>query len=192
MSQLISPEDLAEINQRLIDKYGKHDKLPFFRVSWSEDQFEKRTVTHTSEGLALNYPEIRLIPKYKPLVHNKYILEGLTETPVDMGRTDIQGFKISYEMIWQFMDKNDNALPPRWDACYFILETLKENQEKAGKGVKYRDPNSDPKEALELQKQRLDKLCEELFGNETNVGDALAYKTGVVVPHKTTQGETIQ
>lgn len=191
MSQLISPEDLAEINQRLIDKYGKFDNLPYFRVSWSEDQFENRTVTHTSEGFPLTYPEVRLVPKYKPLVHNKFILEGLRETPIDMGRMDVQGFKISYELIWQFMDKNDEALAPRWDACYFILETLKENQENAGK-VKYRDPNSDPNEALELQKQRLDKLQEELFGNETDTGDALAHKTGIVVPHKTTQGETIQ
>lgn len=190
-TRLISPEELEIINKRLAEKYGKLNNSPCFRVSWSDDQFEHRKTEVTREGLRLTNPKVELLPKYW-WIKERYILEGLREVPIQDSADNIVGFKISYEIIWTFEDANENALSPKWNAVYLILETLKSNQENAGK-VKYKDPNSDPEEALELKKQRILDLEKDLFGDETAVGDALAYKTGVTVgevaPHNTTQGE---
>lgn len=176
---MITSEQLLEINRRLEDKYGKMDNLSYFRVIWSEDQLEKRWTEYTDEGWKLLYPEVRELPKYKQWVQNKYILEGLTAVP-SITENDLVS-PISYEPIWVFEDKHGNYLDPKWSAIYWILESLKSNQESQGK-VKYKDPESNPEEALEIQKQRIKKIEEELFGNETSVGDGLAYNGAIVVP----------
>jgi hypothetical protein len=47
--------------------------------------------------------------------------------------------------------------------------------------AKYKDPEADPVTGALERQARLDAVQESLFGNETDVGDALAYKTGVTV-----------
>lgn len=170
-------EPLDEINGLLIDHYGI-DTIsgnPIFRVVWSEDQLEKRWTSYTDEGIQLLHPEVREYPKYKQWIHDKYIIEKLTIIP----RLKIEGApveQLSYESIWVFEDKGGNYLPPRFSVCKWVLDTL---NAVAGKYslAKYKDElvNEDP----EARNIRLNKLQEELFGNETDCGDALAYGEGV-------------
>jgi hypothetical protein len=49
-------------------------------------------------------------------------------------------------------------------------------------GAKYKDPESH--EPIAAKAERNAKIEEELFGNESYVGDALAHKQAVVVPNK--------
>lgn len=169
--------EFNEYNKRLSDIYGELEKgMPFFRLVWSDDVFEKRWMTHTDEGFQLLYPEVREVPKYRNWKPERYVLEGLQFISPEM-ESDIP-FPISYEPIWTFEDKGGNYLPPIWPAIHFILETLKENTEKSNM-VKYKDPDADPQEAIENKKVRVDKLVEDLFGNETNVTTALSHRSGV-------------
>lgn len=167
-------EPIENINLRLSQVYGREsNNQPKFRVVWSEDQFEKRWTQHTPEGFELLYPEVRELPKYRQYIQAKYILERLCIVPPGADLVD----KTSYEPIWTFQDKNKNYLPPRYDVCEFIIETMYNAMRKAGSGhAKYKDPNKSPEER---QKMVLD-MEHKLFGDETDVGDALAHGSGIV------------
>ena len=75
-------ETLEIINKRLKDNYGETVDRPNFRIVWSEDQFENRLTHFTDEGFELIHPEVRQLPKYKQWIHDKYVLERLTEVPI--------------------------------------------------------------------------------------------------------------
>jgi len=165
-------ESIESINYKLEKEFGKHiDGRPNFRVVWSEDQYEKRITNFTDEGLELLVPEVREFPKYKQWIREKYILERLV--PI-VGETDLVT-KISYEPAWTFQDKNGNYLPPFYDGCKYVIESIYASMGKANTHVKYRDTNISKEE----REANLLKVEAELFGNETDVGDALNYGSGV-------------
>ena len=168
-------ESIESINKKLIDEFGRElSGDPRFRVVFSDSQYEKRWTSHTDEGFELLHPEVRLLPKYQQWVRDKYILERLV--PVT-GETDLTT-KISYEPCWVFQDAKGNYLPPIFDACKFIIESLYDQIGKAGLYAKYRDHNVSKEERMiELQ-----KVQDELFGNETDLVDNLHYGSGIVVP----------
>lgn len=114
---------------------------------------------------------MRLLPKYKQWVHEKYILERLI--PI-VGETDLVE-KVSYESAWIFQDKNGNYLPPFYDGCKLIVESIYAAIDKKNTFVKYKDKNVSPEE----RKAELERVEAKLFGNETDVTDALAYNYGV-------------
>jgi hypothetical protein len=172
----VSEEDLRLINRRLLDCYGRTENLPNFRLVWSDDEFERRRITHTPEGLALLVPVVQEVPKYKQWIHAKYVLERLTVVP-QIAESDLVE-KLSYEPIWVFEDAAGRALNPVWSAIIFVLEQLSYNVAHAGM-TKYPDKG----ETVEEKELRLKELQRELFGNETDTGDALAHKEGIVVPY---------
>ena len=168
-------ESIESINEKLLNDYGtEFGNAPKFRVVFSEDQYEKRFTDFTDEGLELIYPEVRLLPKYKQYIREKYILERLV--PV-IGETDLLT-KVSYEPAWVFQDKHGNYLPPFYEGCKHVIESLFSAIDKAGTFTKYKDKNI----SVEERAAELKKVEDQLFGNETEVGDHLAYGTGVVVP----------
>lgn len=164
-------ESIESINNKLLKEFGRYDDRPNFRVVFSEDQYEKRFTDFTDEGLELIHPEVRELPKYKQYIHEKYILERLV--PVQKG-SDLTT-RVSYEPAWVFQDKYGNYLPPFFDGCKFVIESIFAAMDKKGTHVKYRDPEI----SEEVRAERLKKVEEELFGNETDVSDALAYGYGV-------------
>jgi hypothetical protein len=169
-------ESIESINKRLLDEFGVELSLgnqPKFRVVFSEDQYEKRLTSYTDEGFELLHPEVRLLPKYKQWIREKYILERLI--PV-IGETDLVS-RVSYEPAWVFQDKNGKYLPPFFEGCRFIIESMYESMGKKGMFTKYRDKNVSEEE----RKAHLKKVEDELFGNETAVTDALSYGSGVTV-----------
>lgn len=172
-------ETIESINKKLLEYYGtEFGNAPRFRVVFSDDQYEKRWTTHTDEGFELVHPEVRELPKYKQYIRAKYILERLVPTGQE---TDLLT-KVSYEPAWVFQDKDGNYLPPFFEGCKHVVESLFSAIDKAGTFTKYKDKNISPEERL----AEIKKVEDQLFGNETDVGDHLAYKTGVVVPGNTT------
>lgn len=169
-------EDISAINKRLLDHYGRwEDGRANWRVVWSDDQIEKRWVTHTTEGFILTSPLVAEVPKYAYAQH-RYILERLV--PVGNFLESDLVDKTSYEPVWTFEDNAGNPLPPIWEAIYLLIKTVKHNLETAGHNPVYKAPEGMGNTTEEIM-MRVEKLQEQLFGNETKLGDALAYDTAV-------------
>lgn len=170
-------EPIEEINKKLKEEFGcEFGDSPRFRVVFSEDQYEKRWTNYTNEGFELIMPEVRLLPKYKQYIRERFVLERLV--PV-VGETDLTT-KVSYEPAWVFQDKHGNYLPPFYDGCKYVVESIFAAMHSSTKGyfAKYKDPNI----TEEARLAQIKKVEEELFGNETSTTDALAYGSGIVVP----------
>jgi len=169
-------ETLDSINYNLAANFGKDivTGLPNWRVVWSEDQFERRLGTYddyTPNGVYLRtVREVREVPKYRQWIKEKYVLERLTVIPA-INLDDLPVGPLSYEPIYPFEDKHGNALPPKWLACQFLIKHMLERMNTSG-SARY-------KEEIVGDEIRLKQLEEELFGNETPVGDALAHGSGV-------------
>ena len=168
-------EPIETINLLLTEHYSRDisDGRPNYRVIWSDDILEKRIITHDAHGNELIIPEVSLVPKYKQWVPHRYILERLT--PI-VGETDLVE-KLAYEPVWTFQDRNQNYLPPWFDACRHIIENILMNMGARNYYAKYKDKMTKEEYLAQIQ-----KMEDELFGNETDVGDHLAYGTGIVVP----------
>jgi len=165
-------ESIRSINEKLKQEYGSFsDGRPNFRVVFSEDEYEKRWTNFTQEGFELLNKEVRLLPKYKQWLKQKYVLERLVPVGPDSDLTE----KTSYEPSYVFQDKHMNYLIPRFDVCSFVIESIYAAMSKAGTHARYRDVNETP----EVREKRLDDMKEKLFGNDTDVSHALAYGSGV-------------
>jgi hypothetical protein len=168
-------ENIERINEKLVGRYGKEsDGRPRFRVVFSEDEYEKRLTDFTDEGFELLEPEVRLLPKYKQWINQKYILERLI--PI-VGETDLVT-KTSYEPCWVFQDKYGKYLPPFFDGCVHVIESLLGAINKANTHTRYKDKNVSREEHL----AHLKKVEDDLFGNETEMTDNLHIGAGITVP----------
>ena len=170
-------EQITSLNQRLVDYFGLDtaSSNPMFKVVWADDQIEKRSIQYTDNGVELLYPIVREVKKYSYL-HNVWVLEQLVIVP-DEQRDELAGVKVSYEPLWVYVDASGNSLPPKWEPTKLVIDTM-----RAARGQSSLRKYVDPDAAEGATEERLTKLHEELFGNETDVGDALRYKEGVVVP----------
>ena len=173
-------ESVETLNARLEEYFGIDliSGQAIFRIVWSDDQTEKRKVERLDNGIQLLYPEVREVKKY-PYIQHLYLLERLVLIP-DMNKEELAGQKMSYEPLWVYCDQNKNPLPPIWLATKFVVDTLYAAMGKKSL-AKYVDDelNTTP----EGREQKISGIQAELFGNETDTGDALAYREGVVVPH---------
>ena len=172
-------EKIETLNERLIDYFGIDTITghPMFRVVWSNDQTEKRRVNYTDTGILLLHSEVREVKKYS-YIKDRWVLERLTLVP-DMDLRELPTQKQSYEPIWTFETASGEQMYPFWEGMKFVIDSL---HAALGKGslAKYVEPKEETTE--EGRQQRVDKLQAELFGNETEVGDALAHHEGIVVP----------
>lgn len=168
-------EKIDSLNQQLRDLYGIDtiNSLPIWRIVWSESQFEKRMTTHTDAGIELLFPEVRELPKYRQWIKEKYVLERLVVVPA-INLNELGGVKVSYEPLYVFMDKGMNYAPPCIEVAQFVIDTVHAAEGKSSL-AKYKDKS----ESMDEREVRLQRIERELFGNETEVGDALAHKEGV-------------
>lgn len=178
-------ERVEDINQHLIDLFGIDSITgePIWRVVWSEDQFEKRLTEFSDTGLKLLYPEVRELPKYRQWIRNKYVLERLVLVP-DASIRELPAAKQSYEPIYVFQDVHGNALPPRTDACQFVVQAVYAAQGK-GYVTVYKDPDAGltTEQLVEQRHERIKDLENQLFGNESGLeGKTHLTGEGIVVP----------
>lgn len=176
---MIPVEPIEVINKRIKDHYGITEDKPNFRITWANDEYEHRWATHTDEGLELLFPEVRRLKKY-PYIQDKYVLERLIEVPVFQTK-ELPEFKLSYEPLHVFEDKHGNPLPPAWIAAKWVIDQIHQQIQEAGLYTKYKHPldGLNTEQLKEKKREEIKELQETLFGNETDVGDALAYKEGV-------------
>ena len=172
-------ESIETLNQRLIDYYGLDSSTgrPMFRIVWANDELEKRLVDSLDSGIELLYPAVREVKKY-PYLKDLYVLERLVVVP-DINQRELPTSKMSYEPLWAYYDEHKMPLPPIWEATRFIVDTL---YAALGKTSLAKYVDSEKNTTPEGREQRISELQGELFGNETDTGDALAYKEGIVVP----------
>lgn len=172
-------ESIETLNQRLIEHFGidVSSGQAIFRIVWANDETEKRRVPTLDSGIELLYPEVREVKKY-PYLKDLYVLERLVIVP-DMDREELAGMKMSYEPVWAYCDGDRNPLPPIWPPTKFVIDCLYAALGKKSLR-KYVQDEKDTSE--EGRQQKITELQNELFGNETDTGDALAYREGVVVP----------
>lgn len=181
-------ESVESINQHLIDHFGidTSTSQPMWRVVWSEDQFEHRLGEYddfTPGGIYLRtVKEVRWVPKYRQWIPNAYVLERLVFIP-DTNLPELPATKLSYEPIYVFWTASHIPLPPKFEAAKFAIDLVLSAQGYSSM-TKYKDPDAGLNASDQFEKKRgeIDKLQEELFGNESYVGDALAHKEGIIVP----------
>jgi hypothetical protein len=179
-------ESLEYINYKLGREFGKFDDgRQFFRVVFTEDQYEMQHgnfIDRTSSGIFIReVTETRQVKKY-PWIKEKYILEGLRVIPVE-NMNDLPGTKLSYEPVWVFEDKNQKYLPPKMDVCRIVIDQIRRNQEGGQEIKKHPMAGLNTKEQIQAEKERIDKLAFEMFGqDETDIGDALMTKQAIIVP----------
>jgi len=180
-------EQIETINRQLVDHFGIDtiNGLPMWRVVWSEDQFEKRLMDRTDSGVVLLVPEVRQVPKYRQWITKKYVLERLVLVP-EVSQGELPSSKLSYEPIWPFQDGRQNYLPPQFEVCKIVIDTM-----YAALGKKslanYKDPDADcvdPEIFLAKQRAKIDKLTEEMFGDESSFGGALVHGEGIAMPQE--------
>jgi hypothetical protein len=181
-------EPIESINRQLIDQFGIDTATgrPIFRVVWSEDQFEKRMTNTTQEGLLLPYSILKELPKYRQWIQEKYVLERLVLVP-ETDQAEIPTSKMSYEPLWVFKGKDDMYVPPTMWACKFVIDTLYAALGKQSL-VKYVDEEA--KNPIETREERIKKLEDELFGDEsfllgrTITGEAIAMPQSYKIAQK--------
>jgi len=175
---LFNMESIETLNERLVDYYGKDisSDRPIFRIVWANDQLENRMVTHTPAGIELLFPEIMEVKKYSYL-KDLYVLERLVIVPEEQQKE--LGVKTSYEPVWAYADDNGNPRPPIWNATKFLIDGMYAAMGKSNMAKYIEDEKNTTPEG---RQQRIKELQDELFGNETDVSDALTYKQGIVVP----------
>lgn len=180
-------EKIESINRQLVDLFGV-DTITgkaMWRVVWSEDQFEHRHGTYddfTPEGFYLRtVTETRYVPKYSQWIRERYVLERLVLVP-EVNYGDLPVSKMSYEPMFPFVRNNGDYLPPRLDVAKFVIDTVLEKQGK--KAPRYTDPVSgmNTEDYLESKAKEIEDMQRDLFGNETDTGDALAHGEAVIVP----------
>jgi len=197
------------INKQLKDLYSVDivTGLPIFRVVWSEDEFEHRHGTFDDFLPGTNIylgtkTETRYLPKYRQWIHGRHILERLVLVP-ECNQAELPAAKISYEPLWVFRKGDDNEtpdgyLPPRLDACKFIIDAVLAAQATATMMItgtekrdrpslsRYKDPaaGKSTEEILAFKQQKIDGIVEELYGDESGLmGATLPGGNGIIVPH---------
>lgn len=173
------PEDVKRINTQLADNFGidSISGRAIWRISWSNDQYEKRLSEFTPEGLQLLHPEVQTMRKYQH-IRDRWILERLCLIP-DVNIGDLPSQKQSYECMYPFENAyTREALPPKYEAARFVINTVYAAMGKKSLRKYVDDEAANP---IEMQKQRIDKLTEELFGDESSLlgrtvtGESVAY-----------------
>lgn len=177
--------NIEALNKRLVDHFGRFsDGQPNWRVVFSDTEMEKRFGTYedrTESGVLIRIvTEVREVPKYRHYIHGKYILERLVVVPQDNDKNGTPVTKLSYEPIWVFESVLGKSLKPEFDICKFIIDKVME-QLRPSEYPKYAESTDDEKRADEKE---FNRLFESIFGEESDIADALHYGKGVFLDSK--------
>jgi hypothetical protein len=176
-------EPVDSINKQITDLFGVDTVTgrPMYRISFSEDQYEKRLGTYddyTREGIYLRtVTEVREVPKYKQWIHDKYIIERLTVVP-SINAEELPTSRLSYECIFVFENFKGEYLPPRIDVAKIVIDTLHAGMGKSNM-ARYKDDYSQYTE--EARNKRINEIMEYLW-DPSDYADAAIAGEGIAVP----------
>lgn len=180
-------EKIDSINKQLADLFGIDTVTgqAMWRVVWSEEQFEHRYGTYedrTASGLFIReVTEVRYVPKYRQWIQERYVLEHLIGVP-EINKDDLPSTKTSYEPLHVFEDAKGNYLPPHLEATKFIINLVHAAQFGTRDLARYASDENSTEAMLELQKQRVDNIVEELFGEQSGLQGMTKTGEAVIVP----------
>jgi len=170
-------ESIDVLNRRLLEYYGRFENgEQNWKLFWSEDFLEKKLCNETENGILLLTPEIRTVKKVN-YIQNKYVLTKLVAVP-ERNRAELLGAKTSYEPMWTFEDLAKNPIIPDWGGIKAIIDTALENFLNA----KHKAPEQMPEfmhQTEEARRDRVEKIMEQFYGNESSITDSLALDSGV-------------
>lgn len=177
------PKDVEIINE-LLERHFGIDTMggkPIWRVVFSDDQFEKRLMPTTDEGLQLLYPEVREVPKYRQWIPHMWVLERLCIVP-DMNVPELPTSRFSYEPLFPFHDRYGNPIQPKYEVCEWVINLVYSAQGKQTLNKYVANPEGETtEEYLSNKRERVDSLAKDIFGDETDISDHLSRQTGVVL-----------
>jgi len=177
------PEKLEDINYWLQRDYGDTGARPNWRVVFSDDQFEMVKgwfCTYDNSGNFISATKgVSQVRKYE-YIRERYVLERIMPVPM-LQREELVGSEWSYEPVFTFEDIKSEYLPPLYHVCKIVIENVMKAAARAV-GARYKNPEDD-QDPIEVKHERIKKLQEELFGNETEVTDAFSVKEAISVPH---------
>lgn len=134
----MTKDQVEEINNSLLFKYGRFEDRPKYRLVWSSLQFEKRYVEGTEYFGPIKLRDVKGIqemPKY-PRSRDRWVLEILIPIPEGLKDELVGDGGLTYEPLFTF-DKRGKYLEPNWNIinmlAYFstnpVLETLSPEHE---------------------------------------------------------------
>lgn len=182
----MSQTDVDIINKQLKEHYGTDlvNGLPIWRVVWAAEQYEKRIDTFDDRDengqLIRQVTEMRECPKYQ-WIKDLHILERLVVVPLS-NVVELAGTKISYELLFMFWDKNGNYLPPNFNVCQFVIETVYAAQYGTGNLKKFLDPEGTPEKAKQEKVRRINEIVEYLHGEDASFHDQMIHGEGILMP----------
>lgn len=189
---MMSQTDVDIINRMLKDKYGIDvvTGLPIWRIVWAAEQFEKRVDTfddRDSEGnLIRQVTEMRECPKYQ-WIKDHHILERLVMVP-SSNQIELAGLKLSYELIFRFMDKNMNYLPPKFEVAEFVIETIYAAQYGTSMRKKFLDSDDTMENSIENKRKRVEEIQEYLWGDQSSLQGTTVSGESIIVPRNFERG----
>jgi len=118
--------DIKRINKEIVNKYGTViDGRPRFRVSWTNDQVEKRRGTFSDwygHILIRTVTEVRECLKYPaPYERDRWVLESLIFQPFEDIMDSPNGH---YEPLYLFRTKDYKFQKPIWKAVDFLINSV--------------------------------------------------------------------
>lgn len=175
-------ENIKRLNKKLDETYGRSDDgRPFFRLSWSDSQTEKRFGTFREWlGSGKNaiflreYTGLEERRKY-PDIRERWILEKLI-FPSSLGIHDWDLINGSYEPVWTFEGPNESYQKPEWWACEMICKIAIYGPEKRLTQTDY----------IEQEEKEFDKAVARNFdilqNDEPDLINAIKHGEAVFVP----------
>jgi hypothetical protein len=152
--------------------------MPIFRIVWSDDQLEKRKLNVTETGIQLLTPIVKEVPKYGQWINHRYVLERLVIVP-EINKEELMDKKLSYEPLWVFQNGSEEAVAPTLWGCKFIIDAV---YAATGKKSLRKYVDEEAQKSEELREARINKLQEELFGDESGLMGTTVTGETVIVP----------
>ncbi len=178
-------ESIERINEQLKTLFGIDTitSQAMWRVVWAEDQLEKQLVHHTDSGVELLRPEVREVKKYS-WIKGRYILEHLVLVP-EINMPELPGQQITYANIHTFEDAKEDYLPPNIIACKFIINLVESAMQRKRDGLspikKFVDEEYSQEASLHAKGERLNQICEALYGEDASFHDSKKLGSTVVL-----------
>lgn len=110
---MLTKDQVNEINEILLNRFGRVFDRPKYRLTWSTTATEFRYVEGSEYYLNIKLRDVKTIqemPKY-PRDKDRWVLEILTEIPESLKHELVGDRGLTYEPLWVFKKGNEYQEP---------------------------------------------------------------------------------